>query len=45
MILPTPKAPEGGCFAAWFVFCALLGLGVLGVGLWAVITLVNHFTA
>lgn len=29
----------------WFVFCALLGLGVLGVAVWAVIKLVNHFTA
>lgn len=35
----------GGCFIAWFLFCALLGVAVLGVIVWAVITLVNHFTA
>ena len=39
------KWPFGGWFAAWFVFCALLGLGVLGVIVWAVIALVTHFTA
>lgn len=32
-------------FVAWFVFCALIGLGTLGVVVWAVIKLVNHFTA
>jgi hypothetical protein len=32
-------------FAAWFVFCAVLGLALVGVGVWAVIALVNHFTA
>jgi hypothetical protein len=34
----------GKGFAAWFVFCALLGLGLLGVVVWAVIALVAHFT-
>lgn len=36
--------PEPGCFGAWFAFCALLGLAVLGVAVWAVISLVNHVT-
>jgi hypothetical protein len=31
-----------GCFGVWFVFCAALGLGLLAVGVWAVITLVNY---
>ncbi|MET8985924.1 hypothetical protein ABZW49_10785 [Nonomuraea wenchangensis] len=51
--MPTPsrrddgKDSDGflGCFGAWFLFCALLAVGVLGVVVWAVITLVNHFTA
>ena len=30
-------------FNAWFAFCTVLGLGVMGVMIWAVITLVNHF--
>jgi len=34
----------GRAFTAWFVFCVVLGLSVLGVGLWAVITVVNHYT-
>ena len=34
----------GKGFAAWFVFCALLGLGLIGVVVWAVIVLVTHFT-
>ncbi len=38
-----PEAAAGGCFALWFVFCALLGLGLTGVGVWAVIKLVTHF--
>lgn len=33
-----------GCFGAWFVFCVLLGLALLGVLVWALITVVNHFT-
>jgi hypothetical protein len=45
----TPsKGPDDafpGCFAAWFLFCALLSVVVLGVAVWAVIALVNHFTA
>lgn len=32
-------------FMLWFAFCALLGLGILGLIAWAVITLVNHFTS
>jgi hypothetical protein len=38
------RLPYGGCFGAWFVFCALLGLGLLGVVVWAVIAVVNHVT-
>lgn len=34
----------GGAFLAWFIFCAVLGLVVLGVVIWAVIALVTHFT-
>lgn len=30
-------------FAAWFVFCALLGIGTVEVTIWALITLVHHF--
>lgn len=37
-----PKAPLW--WKAWFAFCAAAGLTVLGVGLWAVIRLVNHYT-
>lgn len=32
-------------FSVWFGLCALIALVVLGVGLWAAIELVNHFTA
>ncbi|MFF4417015.1 hypothetical protein ACFYY8_31225 [Streptosporangium sp. NPDC001559] len=35
----------GGCFGLWLVLCALLGLVMTGVLIWAVISLVNHFTA
>lgn len=40
------NSTEGiGCLlAAWFAFCGLLALGVLGVIVWAVIRLVMHFT-
>lgn len=31
-------------FKAWFAFCALLGLGLLGLIAWAVVALVTHFT-
>jgi hypothetical protein len=42
--LEPPKLPPiGKGFAAWFAFCAVVGLGVLGVAAWAVITLVHHF--
>ena len=30
-------------FTAWFAFVAILGLGFMGVMVWAIITLVNHF--
>ena len=29
-------------FAAWFIFCAVLSVVVLGVAVWAVVSLVNH---
>lgn len=40
------KAVTGvGCgFILWFIFCAALGLGLLGVIVWAIIRLVVHFT-
>ena len=28
-------------FAAWFVFCAIVGLGLLAVGVWGFIELVQ----
>lgn len=34
----------GKGFIAWFAFCGLLALGLLGVIAWAVIALVAHFT-
>jgi len=34
----------GKGFIAWFAFCAVLGLGLTGVIVWAVIALVTHFT-
>jgi hypothetical protein len=37
-----PKMPIG--FKIWFAFCALLGLGLTGLIVWAVIALVTHFT-
>lgn len=32
-------------FAAWFVFCTLVSLTLIGVGLWAIISLVQWVTA
>ncbi len=44
--LPDPdldlKMPLG--FKLWFAFCALLGLGITGVLIWALIRVVLHFT-
>lgn len=37
-----PPIPTG--FKVWTAIVAVLGLTVLGVVLWAVITLVNHYT-
>lgn len=37
-----PPTPTG--FKVWFVFVALIALALLGLGAWAVIKLVNHFT-
>jgi hypothetical protein len=34
----------GKGFAAWFIFCALLAFGLLGVIVWAIIALVTHYT-
>lgn len=31
-------------FKAWFAVCTVLGLGLLGLIVWAVIRLVTHFT-
>lgn len=49
--MPTSRRPERDPFATplwfkvWFAFCALLGLGLLSVIVWAVVTVVHHFTA
>lgn len=44
--LPEPKLPPVPLgWKLWAVFCGAVGLGVLGVAVWAVIKLVNHFTA
>lgn len=32
-------------FAAWFAFCALMSIAILGLSGWAIIKLVTHFTA
>ncbi|MFI6496835.1 hypothetical protein [Nonomuraea typhae] len=32
-------------FLVWFALCAVIALTVLGVLVWAVISLVTHFTA
>jgi hypothetical protein len=37
-----PKTPIG--FKIWFAFCALLGLSLVGLIVWAVIALVTHYT-
>jgi len=34
----------GTGFKLWFAFVALVALGILGVGAWAAIRLVIHFT-
>ena len=33
-----------GVFKAWFAFCAVVALVIISVVLWAVVTVVNHFT-
>ena len=35
---------EDRWFGVWFVVCAVLGLAVTGVIVWAIIRLVLHFT-
>lgn len=35
------RDPFTGAFVAWFVFCTVLALTVMGVGIWAVIELVS----
>ena len=35
----------GKGFTAWFVFCALVGLAVLGFGVWAAYELVTWVTS
>jgi hypothetical protein len=42
MRTPTPGHIGAG-FVAWFVFCALVSLAMLGLIAWAIVTLVNHF--
>jgi len=37
-----PKIPSG--FKLWFALCAVISIGTLGVAVWAVVKLVNHFT-
>lgn len=31
-------------FAVWFYICAVLGIAITGVLIWAISTLINHFT-
>jgi len=38
------KLMAGG-FGCWFAFCAALSVAGLGLTAWAIIKLVNHFTA
>lgn len=38
------KTGIGIGFGLWFTFCVLIGGGLIGVAVWAVITLVNHST-
>lgn len=43
---PRPRPPSMPLsWKLWGAFCALVSLVLLGVAVWAVITLVNHFTA
>ncbi|WP_157063322.1 hypothetical protein [Luteipulveratus mongoliensis] len=40
--------PSGGAraaFGAWFVFCVLFALALAGVGVWAVVALVQWVTS
>ncbi len=37
---PSPKAPLG--FKVWFAFCAVLGLGVLGVVVWLAVAAIGY---
>lgn len=37
-----PPVPTG--FKVWFAICAAVSLAVIGVLLWAVIAVVNHYT-
>jgi hypothetical protein len=39
-----PRRGLGIGFALWFAFCAIISLGTLGIGIWAVIALVNWVT-
>lgn len=47
MSFRTPKRRPwlGWGWIAWFGFVGLIALGFLGLAAWALITLVNHFTA
>jgi len=35
----TARRTGDRLFAAWFIFCALLSLAMIGVGIWAVVVL------
>lgn len=42
---PSGRVPESKVplwFKLWFAFCALLGLGLIGVLVWALISMVNY---
>jgi hypothetical protein len=42
--MKTPSPGHAGAgFAIWFAFCALIGLAMLGLIAWAIVTLVTHF--
>ena len=39
--MPKNKTTLEGCFGAWFIICAILGLALVGVSIWGFIVLVN----
>lgn len=42
---PPGLPPTPLWFKLWFAFCALVGAAGIGVGVWAIVKLVDHVTA